>query len=65
MGSVSVSKVTSRKLVASATAIPAQGRLQIPQGTADYAGAADLSANTKVIGSYSAGSSPRSFVTGT
>jgi hypothetical protein len=55
MGSVSVSKVTSRKLVASATAIPAQGRLQILQGGVDYAGAADLSANTKVIGSYSAG----------
>jgi hypothetical protein len=54
MGSVSVSTVASRKLVASATAIPAQGRLQILQGTVDYAGAADLSANTKVIGSYSA-----------
>jgi hypothetical protein len=53
MGSVSVSKVTSRKLVASATAIPAHGRVQILQGTVDYAGAADLSANTKVIGSYS------------
>jgi hypothetical protein len=55
MGSVSVSKVSSRNLVASATAIPAQGRLQILQGRVDYAGAADLSANTKVIGSYSAG----------
>ena len=54
MGSVSVSKVASRKLVASATAIPAQGRLQILQGTVDYAGAAHLSANTDVIGSYSA-----------
>lgn len=54
MGSVSVSKVTSRKLVASATAIPSQGRLQILQGRVDYAGAAGLSANTKVIGSYSA-----------
>ena len=54
MGSVSVSTVTSRKLAASATAIPAQGSLQILQGTVDYAGAADLSANTKVIGSYSA-----------
>jgi len=53
MGSVSVSKVASRKLVASATAIPAQGRLQVLQGTVDYAGAAHLSANTKVIGSYS------------
>jgi hypothetical protein len=55
MGSVSVSKVTSRKLVASATGIPAQGALQILQGRVDYAGAAGLSANTKVIGSYSAG----------
>jgi hypothetical protein len=53
MGSVSVSKVTSRKLVASATAIPAHGKVQILQGAVDYAGAADLSANTKVIGSYS------------
>jgi hypothetical protein len=55
MGSVSVSAVPSRRLVATATAIPAQGSLQILQGTVDYAGAADLSANTKVIGSYSAG----------
>ena len=54
MGSVGVSKVASRKLVASATAVPAQGSLQILQGTVDYAGAADLSADTKVIGSYSA-----------
>ena len=55
MGSVSVSTVPSRRLVATATAIPAQGSLQILQGKVDYAGAADLSANTKVIGSYSAG----------
>jgi hypothetical protein len=55
MGSVSVSKVPSRRLVARATAIPAGGRLQILQGAVDYAGAAALSANTKVIGSYSAG----------
>jgi hypothetical protein len=54
MGSVSVSTVLSRRLVASATAIPAQGSLQILQGTVDYAGAADLSANTKVIASYPA-----------
>ncbi len=54
MGSVSVSKVVSRKLVASATAIPAQGRLQILQGAVDYAGAASLAANTRVIGSYTA-----------
>jgi hypothetical protein len=39
--------------VASATAIPAHGKVQILQGAVDYAGAADLSANTKVIGSYS------------
>jgi hypothetical protein len=55
MGSVSVSTVPSRRLVASATAIPTGGSLQILQGTVDYAGAADLSANTKVIGSYAAG----------
>ena len=54
MGSVSVSKVRSRKLAASATAIPAHGMLQILQGTVDYAGAAGLSANTNVIGSYPA-----------
>ena len=54
MGAVSVSKVRSRKLAASATAIPAHGMLQIVQGTVDYAGAAGLSANTKVIGSYPA-----------
>ena len=54
MGSVSISTVPSRRLVASATAVPAQGSLQILQGHVDYAGAADLSANTKVIGSYSA-----------
>jgi hypothetical protein len=55
MGSVSVSKVASRRLMASATAIPAHGSLQILQGDVDYAGTAGLSANTKVIGSYSAG----------
>jgi len=54
MGSVSVSKVRSRELAASATVIPAHGVLQILQGTVDYAGAADPSADTNVIGSYSA-----------
>jgi hypothetical protein len=54
MGSVSVSKVTSRKLVASAATIPAHGTFQILQGTVDYAGAQGLAANTKVIGSYPA-----------
>jgi hypothetical protein len=54
MGSVSVSRVSSRRLVASATAIPAGGTLQILQGAVDYAGAAALSDNTTVIGSYPA-----------
>jgi hypothetical protein len=54
MGSVSVSGVTSRKLVASAAGIPAGGSLQVLQGTVDYAGTAALPANTQVIGAYSA-----------
>jgi hypothetical protein len=54
MGSVSVSKVPSRQLVASATAIPAGGTLQVLQGAVDYAGAAAPSDNTTVIGSYPA-----------
>ncbi len=54
MGSVSVSKVTSRKVVASATQIPAGGSLQVLRGTVDYAGTAALTANTKVVASYTA-----------
>ncbi len=54
MGSVSVSSVTSRKLAATATGIPAGGSLQILQGTVDYPGTADLRANTKIIGTYPA-----------
>ncbi len=54
MGSVSVSSVTSRKLVARATGVPTGGSLQILQGTVDYAGTAGLQANTKVIGTYTA-----------
>ena len=34
--------------------MPACGRFQILQGAADYAGAARLSADTRVIGSYTA-----------
>lgn len=56
MGSVSVSKVNSRQLVASAAGIPAGGSIQILQGAVDYAGTAALTANTKVIGAYPAGS---------
>jgi hypothetical protein len=55
MGSVSVSKVNSRQLVATATHIPAGGSLQVLQGTVDHAGTADPTANTRVIASYGAG----------
>ena len=54
MGSVSIARVASRQLLASATKIPASGSLQILQGVVDYAGAAALSANTKVIGTFPA-----------
>lgn len=54
MGSVSVSGVTSRKLVASAAGIPAGGSLHVLQGGVDYAGTAALAANTQVIGTYTA-----------
>jgi hypothetical protein len=54
MGSVSVSRATSRRLVASATRVPAGGALQVIQGAVDYAGTAGLTADTKVIGVYPA-----------
>jgi hypothetical protein len=54
MGSVSVSAVSSRELAATATGIPAGGSLQILQGTVDYAGVGAPTANTAVIGAYSA-----------
>ncbi len=54
MGSVSVSRVATRQLTASANGVPAGGNLQILQGRVDYAGTADPQANTKVIGSYTA-----------
>jgi len=54
MGSVSISRLTSRRLMASATRIPARGSLRIVQGTVDFAGDAALRANTRVIGSYKA-----------
>jgi len=53
MGSVSVSSVPSRQLVASAGGLPAGGFLQVLQGAVDYAGAAAPQANTQVIGAYS------------
>jgi hypothetical protein len=54
MGAVSVSSVTSRQLVAVATGLPAGSTLQILQGAVDYAGQNALTANTALIGSYSA-----------
>jgi hypothetical protein len=54
MGSVSVSGLRSRRLAVTATAIPANGSLQVMQGAVDYAGPSGLAANTKVTGSYSA-----------
>jgi hypothetical protein len=54
MGSVSIATVSSRKLAATATGIPAGGSLQILQGVVDYAGTAALTANTKVIATYTA-----------
>jgi hypothetical protein len=55
MGSVSVSPVTSRQLTVSATGIPHRGSVQVLQGAVDYAGTADLAANSKIIASYPAG----------
>ena len=54
MGSVSVSKVAKRQLVASATGIPRNGSLQVLQGRVDNAGTADVAADTKVIATYPA-----------
>lgn len=54
MGAVSVSSVTSRTLAASATGLPSGALLQVLQGAVDYAGQNGLTANTKLIGSYTA-----------
>ena len=54
MGSVSVSKVATRNLAATATKLPSGGSLQVLQGKVDYAGTSDLTANTNVIASYPA-----------
>lgn len=54
MGSVSVSSVTSRKLTAYATDLPANGALEVIQGVVDYAGKADLVPQRRVIGHYPA-----------
>ncbi len=54
MGAVSVSSVTSRQLAASATGLPSGGFLQVLQGKVDYAGQNGLTADTVLIGSYTA-----------
>ncbi len=54
MGSVSVSRVASRQLVATAAGIPTGGSLQVLQGAVDYAGTAAPAANTEIIAAYSA-----------
>jgi hypothetical protein len=54
MGSVSVSSVASRQLVATASGIPAGGSLRILQGAVDYAGTAAPAANTEIVATYSA-----------
>jgi hypothetical protein len=54
MGSVSISRVNTRRLDATVTGVPAGGSLQILQGAVDYAGAHDLAPDTQVIGSYPA-----------
>jgi len=54
MGSVSVSHVRSRNLVASAAGLRSDATVQVLQGAVDYAGTSGLAANTKVIGTYPA-----------
>ncbi len=54
MGSVSVSSVTSRRLTAYATDLPANSSLQLIQGEVDYAGRGDLVPKRKVIATYRA-----------
>ena len=54
MGAVSISSVTSRQLTAKATGLPSGAVLQVLQGAVDYAGQNALTANTKLIGSYTA-----------
>lgn len=55
MGSASVSSVSSRRLTATATDVPAGGSLQVLQGKVDYAGRADCRPNSRVVSAYRAG----------
>jgi hypothetical protein len=52
MGKISVSSVNSRQLAATAAGLPSGAVLQVLQGNVDYAGQNALSANTRLIGSY-------------
>jgi hypothetical protein len=52
MGAVSVSSVSSRRLAATATRLPSGAVLQVLQGAVDYPGQNSLTADTKLIGSY-------------
>jgi hypothetical protein len=54
MGAVSVSGLTSRQLVLTATGMPANGSVQLLQGAVDYAGTGSPNPDTKVIGSFTA-----------
>ena len=54
MGSVSLSRLGSRTLTVTGTKLPPGGSLQVLQGDVDYAGAAALAPNTRVIATYSA-----------
>lgn len=54
MGSASVSKVTSRHVTLTAAGLPSGGKLQLLQGSVDYAGTADPAPDTKMIASYTA-----------
>ena len=49
MGSVTVSQLATRDLLATATNVPQGGKLEILQGTVDYAGPQNPSATTQVI----------------
>jgi hypothetical protein len=52
MGSVSVSGVSSRNLVLTATGIPAGGSVQVVQGTVDYAGTSAPTPDTSVVAAW-------------
>lgn len=62
MGSVSISRLRSRRLAVRATGVPPRGSLRIRQGVVDYAGHAALTADTRIIGGYTAAELARGSV---